>query len=107
MRALVLADMDGVAQITDRRECWPACPEYWRTGRGKATADAAAAAAGLLAGGATEVVIGDNHGAGWPNLIAAALPPRAAGGGRVRRPADRAGIRRHVPGGPARPVRDA
>ena len=52
MRVLVLADMDGVAQITDRRECWPACPEYWRTGRGKATADAAAAAAGLLVGGA-------------------------------------------------------
>ena len=23
------------------------------------------------------MVIGDNHGAGWPNLIAAALPPRA------------------------------
>jgi D-amino peptidase len=89
MRVLVQADMDGVAQLTDHRECWPVCLEYWRTGRAKTTADAAAAAEGLVAGGATEVVVRDSHGAGWPNLIAAALPPRArleAGGFGARPP---------------------
>jgi D-amino peptidase len=77
MRVLVQADMEGAAQITDHRECWPVCPEYWRTGRGKMTADAAAAAEGLFDGGAAEVVIRNGHGAGWPNLIAEDLPPRA------------------------------
>jgi D-amino peptidase len=77
MRVLVQADMDGISQITDFRECIPLWPEYWATGRRKMTADTTAAALGLFDGGATEVVIRNSHGAaGWPNLIPEDLPTR-------------------------------
>lgn len=70
MRVLIQSDMEGVSRISDYRECWPAYPEYWQTGRAKMTAEVVAAATGLLEGGATEVVIRDGHGTGgWPNVI--------------------------------------
>lgn len=76
-RILLLADMEGISQIDDFRECWPIHPEYWRTGRAKMTADVAAAAQGLLDGGATEVLIVNGHGFGYPNIIAGELPDGA------------------------------
>jgi hypothetical protein len=57
MHVLVVADMEGAAGITDHRECWPVFPHYWRTGRQHLTADVAAVAAGLFAGGATAVTV--------------------------------------------------
>lgn len=76
-RVLLLADMEGVSQIDDIRECWPIYSEYWCSGRQKMTADVAAAAQGLLDGGATEVGVVNGHGFGYPNLIARDLPDGA------------------------------
>lgn len=76
MRILLWTDMEGMAQVTDHRECWPVFPHYWHTGRRKFTADVVAASAGLLAGGATEVVVVNGHGLGWPNLLVEELPGR-------------------------------
>ncbi len=76
-RVLLLADMEGVSQIDDFRECWPIYPEYWQTGRQKMTADVAAAAQGLLDGGVTEVGVVNGHGFGYPNIIAEQLPAGA------------------------------
>lgn len=75
MRILLTTDMEGVSQITDHRQCWPAFPEYWREGRTLYTAEVAAVAAGLLEGGASSVGIADTHGNGnWHNLLLARLP---------------------------------
>ena len=75
MRVLMTTDMEGVSQITDHRHCWPAFPEYWREGRDLYTAEVAAAAAGLLDGGASAVGIADTHGNGnWHNLFLSNLP---------------------------------
>ena len=76
MRVLVIADGEGISQITDHRECWPAFPQYWRTGRAKFTADVSAAASGLLDGGASEVVVLDGHGLQWKNVLPDRLPNR-------------------------------
>jgi D-amino peptidase len=76
MRILLWPDMEGMSRVVDHRECWPVFPEYWRTGRRAFTDEVVAAAAGLLAGGATEVVVGNGHGICWPNLIAGELPDR-------------------------------
>ncbi len=77
-RVLLLADMEGVSQIDDFRECWPIYSEYWQTGRQKMTADVAAAAQGLLDGGASEVGIVNGHGFGYPNIIEEELAGRRA-----------------------------
>lgn len=73
-RVLLLADMEGVSQIDDFRECWPIFSEYWQSGRQKMTADVVAAAEGLLDGGASEVGVVNGHGFGYPNIIAEELP---------------------------------
>lgn len=89
MRVLLIVDMEGVSQVTDVRECWPAYPEYWRTGRQKMTADVVAAAQGLLDGGATAVSIRDDHGTRrWPNLFVDAFPGNVEMLGRTGRPDD-------------------
>lgn len=77
MRVLIIADGEGISQIVDHRECWPAFPQYWRTGRTKFTADVSAAASGLLDGGADEVIVLDGHGLEWHNVLAEGLPKRA------------------------------
>src|SRR5947209_1163349 len=64
MRIVLSADMEGVSQITDPREVNAAFTEYWETGRDRYNSEVAAAARGLLAGGATEVVVLDNHASG-------------------------------------------
>jgi D-aminopeptidase len=75
MRVLMLTDMEGISRITDYRECWPAFPEYWNTGRRKITGDVSAAAQGLLDGGATTVAVKNGHGTGgWPNLLVDSFP---------------------------------
>ena len=88
----------------------PVFPEYWRTGPAKLTADVVAAVEGLFAG--------RRDGRGRPRTATACRGGRTSS----RRPSHRgpswrrAGsaprptqprIRRHVPGGPARPLRDA
>lgn len=80
MLVVLSADMEGVSQLRNAREIAAMCPEYWRTGRPRFEADVAAACEGLLAGGATEVVVLDNHASGNPvNISAESLP----GGARL------------------------
>jgi D-aminopeptidase len=75
MRVVLSSDMEGISQLRSAREILAACPEYWLTGRPRYQAEVAAACEGLLAGGATEVVVLDNHASGNPaNLSAEALP---------------------------------
>lgn len=72
------ADMEGVSQLRRAREIVAACPEYWETGKQRYEEEVAAACEGLLAGGATEVVVLDNHASGNPaNIADDALPPGA------------------------------
>ncbi len=81
MRVALVFDMEGVAHIGDVREPYPTYCEYWETGRGKLADDVVAATKGLLAGGASEVLILNHHGAGetdWPNLILDRLPDGAS-----------------------------
>lgn len=77
MRVVIVFDMEGASHIGHVRELFPIFPEYWDHGRRKLTSDVAAAARGLLAGGATEVVVINHHGAGgveWPNAVPEDLP---------------------------------
>jgi hypothetical protein len=72
------ADMEGISQLRCAREIFAACPEYWESGKPRYEEEVAAACEGLLAGGATEIVVLDNHGSGNPaNIDAAALPAGA------------------------------
>ena len=75
MRVVLSVDMEEVAQIEDVREVLACRREYWMTGRRKLTGDVAAAALGLLDGGASEVILIDNHGSGNPrNVLLDELP---------------------------------
>ena len=78
MRVALSGDMEGIAGMRSLRELLACCPEYWETGRAAYTADVVAAAEGLLAGGAREVVVLDNHASGNPrNLLPGRLPAGA------------------------------
>ena len=78
MRVALSADMEGVSQLHDWRAVLAWEPAYWRDGRGQMEADVAAAARGLLAGGADDVVVLDNHASGNPiNVRQESLPMRA------------------------------
>src|SRR6516162_9963389 len=64
LKVLVLYDMEGVSGATDyRHTSYMHTPEYTE-GRKSLTADVNAAAAGLKAAGATEIVVVDGHGSG-------------------------------------------
>lgn len=78
MLVVLSADMEGVSQLRQAREILAACPAYWRTGKPRFEEEVAAACDGLLAGGATEVVVLDNHASGNPTNIAAAVLPAGA-----------------------------
>jgi D-aminopeptidase len=65
------ADMEGVSQLDDWRAIFAFEPAYWREGRAQMEAEVAAAARGLLRGGADEVVVLDNHVSGNPRNIRA------------------------------------
>jgi len=80
VRVVLSADMEAVAQISDVREVLACRPEYWETGRRYLTDDVVAAATGLLEGGASEVVVLDNHGSGNPwNVLLDELPAGVRG----------------------------
>ena len=72
MRVVLSVDMEGVSQLVEPNEILACCDEYWATGKPWLEADVAAACRGLLAGGADEVVVLDNHASGntynvWPD----------------------------------------
>jgi D-aminopeptidase len=69
--------MEGASQLRDVREILGCLPEYWETGKPRLEADVAAACEGLLAGGAAELVVLDNHGGNTVNVSAEALPSGA------------------------------
>src|SRR6478736_3520202 len=78
MLVALSADMEGISGLSDPREIIAFGRPYWQTGRRRLTADVAAAARGLLAGDADEVVILDNHGSGNPqNILVEELPAGA------------------------------
>lgn len=73
----VSVDMEGASQLRSVREIFGCFPEYWATGRPRLEADVAAACEGLLAGGADELVVMDNHGGNRINVRAESLPAGA------------------------------
>lgn len=78
MRVVLSVDMEGVSQLCSPMEILAARPEYWQTGKPRIEADTVAAVTGLIAGGAEEVVVLDNHGGGNPtNVSPECLPARA------------------------------
>jgi D-amino peptidase len=74
MRIAVSVDMDGASQLRGVREIFGCFPEYWATGRPRLEADVVAACEGLLAGGASELILLDNHGGNTVNFAPEALP---------------------------------
>ena len=110
VKVLIISDMEGVAGIC-RWEQVSAGKSGYEEGRRLYTEELNAAVRGAFAGGATEVVVMDCHGAGgdWsfnsliPEALDAALRVRrAARVDRVHRDA-RAGLRRRAVRRPARP----
>jgi D-aminopeptidase len=78
MRVALSVDMEGISQLDDWRAVVAFDPAYWREGRAQMEADVAAAARGLLGGGADEVVVLDNHASGNPiNVRPESLPAGA------------------------------
>jgi D-aminopeptidase len=78
MRVVLSVDMEGVSQLHDWRAVLAFDPAYWREGRAQMEAEVAAAARGLLSGGAEEVVVLDNHASGNPvNVRPESLPAGA------------------------------
>lgn len=77
MRIAVSVDMEGASQLQGVREIFGCFPEYWATGRPRLEADVVAACEGLLAGGATEIVLFDNHGGNTVNFGPELLPAGA------------------------------
>ena len=77
MIVAVSVDMEGASQLRSVREIWGFLPEYWETGKPRLEADVVAACEGLLAGGASELVVLDNHGGNTINVSPEALPLRA------------------------------
>ena len=69
--------MEGASQLGSVREIWGGLPEYWATGKPRLEADVTAACEGLLAGGASELVVLDNHGGNTVNVSPEALPEGA------------------------------
>jgi len=64
LKVLVLYDMEGVSGASDYRQTTFAHPAEYAEGRRSLTADVNAAIAGLVSGGATEIVVVDGHGSG-------------------------------------------
>jgi D-amino peptidase len=78
VRTVLSVDMEGISQLGDPHEIASCRAEYWATGKPRMEADTVAAAEGLLAAGATEVIVLDNHGSGNPeNVSPECLPPGA------------------------------
>jgi D-aminopeptidase len=77
MRVVVSVDMEGASQLRSVREIFGCFPEYWETGKPRLEADVAATCEGLLAGGASELVVLDNHGGNTINVSEESLPDGA------------------------------
>ena len=77
MLVALSVDMEGASQLRSVSETFGCMPEYWETGKPRLEADVAAACEGLLAGGASEVAILDNHGGNTINVSADSLPTGA------------------------------
>jgi D-amino peptidase len=77
MLVAVSVDMEGASQLRNVREIFGCFPEYWATGKPRLEADVAAACEGLLAGGASELVVLDNHGGNTINVSQESLPAGA------------------------------
>ena len=77
MLVAVSVDMEGASQLRSVREIFGCMPEYWETGKPRLEADVRAACDGLLAGGASELVVLDNHGGNTVNVAATSLPTGA------------------------------
>jgi D-aminopeptidase len=77
MLVAVSVDMEGASQLRSVREIFGCMPEYWETGKPRLEADVAVACEGLLAGGASELVVLDNHGGNTVNVSPESLPPGA------------------------------
>ena len=77
MLVALSVDMEGASQLRSVGETFGCMPEYWETGKPRLEADVAAACEGLLAGGASEVAILDNHGGNTVNVSADSLPAGA------------------------------
>lgn len=77
MRVLLQADMEGISWVTGYQELVPLCPAYWETGQARFSEEVAAAATGLLEGGASEVVVDDQHLGTGLNILAELLPAGA------------------------------
>jgi D-aminopeptidase len=77
MLVAVSVDMEGASQLRSVREIFGCFPEYWQTGKPGLEADVAAACEGLLAGGASELVVLDNHGGNTVNVSPESLPAGA------------------------------
>jgi D-aminopeptidase len=77
MLVAVSVDMEGASQLRSVREIFGCLPEYWETGKPRLEADVGAACKGLLAGGASKLVVLDNHGGNTVNVAAASLPAGA------------------------------
>ena len=75
MKILISTDIEGVAGVYHVEQTRPGNGEYERA-RAWMTAEADAAVRGAFAGGATEVLVNDSHGA-FRNLLADRLDPRA------------------------------
>jgi D-aminopeptidase len=77
MLVAVSVDMEGASQLRNVREIFGCFPEYWDTGKPRLEADVRAACEGLLAGGASELVVLDNHGGNTVNVSQESLPDGA------------------------------
>jgi D-amino peptidase len=77
MLVVVSVDMEGASQLRNVRETFGCMPEYWQTGKPGLEADVAAACEGLIAGGASELVVLDNHGGNTVNVASESLPQDA------------------------------
>ena len=77
MLVAVSVDKEGASQLRNVRETFGCMPEYWVTGKPRLEADVRAACEGLLAGGASELVVLDNHGGNTVNVAATSLPTGA------------------------------
>jgi D-aminopeptidase len=78
VRIVLSVDMEGISQIGNPHETLACRAEYWATGKPRMEAETAAAAEGLLAAGATEVIVLDNHGSGNPENVSPECLPAGA-----------------------------
>lgn len=76
MRVLISVDMEGISGVVSRDHTSPGHAEYQRFRR-LMTAEANAAIAGAVAGGATEILVNDSH-AGMDNILIEELDPAAS-----------------------------